>query len=97
MAAQSVWASLGVESHASLAATSATRTAELLHAMDVLVATELVVTVRALQSADREPAGAGVRSLFDAAAEVLPAGAEDRAFGLDVEAARGLLASWSAR
>jgi histidine ammonia-lyase len=97
MAGQSVWASLGVESHASLAATAATRTAELLHAMDVLVATELVVTVRALGSAAREPAGAGVRALFDAAAEVLPPGAEDRPFGLDVEAARGLLASRSAR
>jgi len=93
MAAQSVWASLGVESHASLAATSATRTAELLHAMDVLVATELVVTVRALRGADREPVGAGVRTLFEAAAEVLPAGSEDRRFGLDVEAARELLAS----
>ena len=97
MASQSVWASLGVESHASLAATAARRTAELLHAMEVLVATELVVTVRALRGADREPAGAGVRALFDAAAEVLPAGSEDRAFGLDVEAARGLLTSRSAR
>ncbi|HUA07278.1 MAG TPA: aromatic amino acid ammonia-lyase [Solirubrobacteraceae bacterium] len=93
MASQSVWASLGVESHASLAATGATRTAELLHAMDVLVATELVVTVRALQAGARAPAGAGVRALFDAAAQALPAGPEDRRFGLDVEAARELLAS----
>jgi histidine ammonia-lyase len=97
MAAQSVWASLGVESHASLAATAATRTAELLHAMHVLVATELVVTVRALRGAGREPAGAGVGALFDAAAEVLPAGLEDRRFGLDIEAARELLASRGAR
>ena len=50
MAAQSVWASLGVESHASLAATAAVRTDELLQAMTVLVATELVVTVRALRA-----------------------------------------------
>ena len=91
MAVQSVWASLGVESHASLAATSAARTAEMLHAMSVLVATELVVAVRALRAGGRAPAGAGVRALFDAAAEVLPAGAEDRAFGQDVEAARGVL------
>ena len=87
MAAQSVWASLGVESHASLAATAAARTAELLHAMSVLVATELVVAVRALRFAGREPAGAGVRALFDAAARALPADLEDRAFGHDVEAA----------
>ena len=91
MAVQSVWASLGVESHASLAATSAARTAETLHAMGVLVATELVVAVRALRAGGRAPAGAGVRALFAAAADVLPAGAEDRPFGRDVEAALNLL------
>jgi histidine ammonia-lyase len=97
MAAQSVWASLGVESHASLAATAATRTAEMLHAMTVLVATELVVAVRALRLAGRTPAGAGVQALFEAAARVLPAGTEDRAFGQDVLAARELLAPRAAR
>lgn len=91
MAVQSVWASLGVESHASLAATSAARTAEMLHAMSVLVATELVVSVRALRAGLRTPSGAGVRALFEAVAEMLPAGAEDRAFGRDVEAAQDLL------
>ncbi len=91
MAAQSVWASLGVESHASLAATAAARTAELIHAMGVLVATEMVVAVRALRFAGREPAGMGVRALFDAAAQALPADLEDRAFGHDVEAALKVL------
>jgi histidine ammonia-lyase len=91
MAVQSVWASLGVESHASLAATAARRTAEMLEAMEVLVATELVVALRALQMAGRVPAGAGVRALFEAAVEVIPVGLEDRAFGRDVEAARQLL------
>ena len=60
-------------------------------AMDVLVATELVVAVRALNLAGRTPAGAGLQPLFAAATDTLPAGAEDRAFGQDVEAARGLL------
>ena len=91
MAVQSVWASLGVESHASLAATAAARTAELIHAMGVLVATEMVVAVRALRFAGREPAGMGVRALFDAAAQALPADLEDRAFGHDVEAALKVL------
>jgi histidine ammonia-lyase len=91
MAAQSVWASLGVESHASLAATAAARTGELLEAMRVLVATELVVAVRGLRVGGRVPAGAGVRALFEAAAQALPAGLEDRAFGRDVEAALDLL------
>jgi histidine ammonia-lyase len=86
-----VWASLGVESHASLAATAATRTAEMLRAMEILVATELVVTVRALRIAGRAPAGAGVQGLFEAAAMALPAGTGDRAFGRDVEAARELI------
>jgi histidine ammonia-lyase len=91
MAVQSVWASLGVESHASLAATSAVRTDELLRAMEVLVATELVVALRALTFAGREPSGAGVQELFGAAVQALPAGTEDRVFGWDVEAARRLL------
>ena len=91
MAVQSVWASLGVESHASLAATAATRTDEMLRAMSVLVATELVVAVRALRLVGRTPAGVGVRSLFDAAACALPAGTEDRRFGQDIETARALL------
>jgi hypothetical protein len=56
-----------------------------------------VVTVRALREGGRKSAGAGVRALFDAAAGVLPAGSEDRRFGLDVEAVRELLASRSAR
>jgi histidine ammonia-lyase len=91
MAVQSVWASLGVESHASLAATAARRTGELLEAMQVLVATELVVAVRALKLAGRTPAGAGARPLFNAAVDTLQAGLQDRAFGQDVEAARRLL------
>jgi histidine ammonia-lyase len=97
MAVQSVWASLGVESHASLAATAATRTAEMLRAMHVLVATELVVAVRALRMAGRRPSGTGVLPLFEAATRELPAGTEDRAFGNDVEAARDVLAARSAR
>jgi len=91
MAAQSVWASLGVESHASLAATAAVRTDQLLRAMRVLVAAEMVVAVRALRVGGRVPTGGGVRPLFDAAARALPAGLEDRAFGRDVEAALNLL------
>ncbi len=97
MGVQSVWASLGLESHASLAATAAARTAQMLDAMRVLVATELVVALRALSFAGRTPTGAGVRDLFDQAARTLPAGHEDRAFGRDLEAARDLLASRSAR
>jgi histidine ammonia-lyase len=91
MAVQSVWASLGVESHASLAATAATRTAEMLEAMEVLVATELVVAARALRMAGRVPAGQGVQRLYAAAEHALPAGLEDRRFGQDVEAARALV------
>jgi histidine ammonia-lyase len=86
MAVQSVWASLGVESHASLAATAAIRTAEVLRAMEVLVATELVVAARALRMAGRAPAAAGVQRLFAAADRALPGGLEDRRFGQDVDA-----------
>jgi len=91
MAVQSVWASLGVESHASLAATAAVRTGEMLRALRVLVATELVVTLRALRFAGREPSGAGVQALFAQAAQALDPATEDRAFGRDVEVAMRLL------
>jgi histidine ammonia-lyase len=91
MSVQSVWASLGVESHASLAATAAARTAEMLSAMEVLIATELVVTLRALRFAGREPSGAGVRDLFEAAVRALDPAKEDRAFGQDVDTAMRLL------
>ena len=79
------------------AATGATRTAQMLEAMSVLVATELVVAMRALRMSGRTPAGAGVQELYEAAARALPAGLEDRAFGRDVEAARELLTPGAAR
>lgn len=91
MAVQSVWASLGVESHASLAATAVRRTGEMLEAMEVLIATELVVAMRAVRMSGRTPRGAGAKPLFDAAARRLRDGTDDRAFGEDVESARGLL------
>lgn len=87
MSTQSVWASLGVESHASLAATAARRTAEALSMMRILIATELVVVLRALVLSGQEPVGAGTRLLFERAREALPGGLEDRVFGLDVDAA----------
>jgi histidine ammonia-lyase len=96
MAAQAVSASLGVESHCSLAATAARRTAAVIGAMRVLVATELVVAVRALQLAGRSPAGAMTRELFEAAKLALPSGLEDRAFGRDLEAAALVLDRWTA-
>jgi hypothetical protein len=61
----------------------------------LLVATELVVTVRTLMMADREPHGAGARSLFDAARAALPDDLADRRFGDDVEVAAGVLDDWT--
>jgi histidine ammonia-lyase len=95
MAVQTVWASLGVETHASLAATAARATERLLDALRVLVATELVVAVRALRLAGRGPDGAGGQALFAAATRVLPDGLEDRRFGEDVNLAAGVLADWT--
>jgi histidine ammonia-lyase len=95
MAGQTVWASLGVESHASLAPIAARHTERVLEAVRVLIATELAVTMRALTLAEREPAGAGTRSLFALARDVLPVGLEDRRFGEDVRLAAGVLADWT--
>jgi histidine ammonia-lyase len=94
MGTQTVWASLGVESHASLAATSARHTDAALSALRVIVATELVVAMRALAISEMTPTGAGTRPLFDAASAALPAAVEDRQFGRDVEVAQALLADW---
>jgi histidine ammonia-lyase len=93
---QTTWASLGVESHASLSAIAVRRTADALEALRVLVATELVVALRAIRHAGRTPAGAGTQRLFELATEVLPAGLEDRAFGREVEAAIAVLRNWPA-
>jgi histidine ammonia-lyase len=95
MAGQTVTASLGVESHATLATTGARHAERALDAIRTLVATELVVAVRALALAGREPAGSGTRALFGAATRVLPTGLEDRPFGVDVELAAGVLEQWS--
>jgi len=95
MAAQSVSASLGVESHASLAATAARHTDRVIEAIRVLVATELVVAVRALTMAGREPAGAGTSALFETMRDGLGSEVEDRRFGVDVEFATLLLSGWS--
>ncbi|HEY6398331.1 MAG TPA: aromatic amino acid lyase, partial [Solirubrobacteraceae bacterium] len=95
MATQTVWASLGVESHASLAATAARRTGELLEAMETLVATELVVGVRALRLAGRRPVGDETSALFEATAQAITPVMVDRAFGWDIERARGALEEWS--
>jgi hypothetical protein len=46
--------------------------------------------------AGRTPAGAGVRTLFDATL-VLSAGTEDRAFGRDVEAVRTVVRNFRRR
>ncbi len=97
MATQNVWASLGVESHASLAATAARHAEGLLEAMETLVATELVVAVRALRVAGRTPEGEETRALFEAAARAITPEMADRAFGRDIERARGALAQLSRR
>jgi histidine ammonia-lyase len=95
MATQSPWASLGVESHASLAATAARRTAEAIEALRLLIATELVVAVRALRITGRRPAGVGSRTMFVTASRALPEGLEDRPFGRDVDAACGVVRGWA--
>ena len=94
VAAQTVSVSRGVESHSSLAPTAARRADEALEALRVLVATELVVAVRALRLAGHKPIGAGTGALYAAAAARLDADLSDRPLHPDVEAARGLIAAW---
>ncbi len=94
VAAQTVSVSRGVESHASLAPIAARRAAETLYALRVLIATELVVAIRALRLADHVPVGAGTRPLFQTAAARLNPDLSDRPLHPDVEAARLLIEDW---
>jgi histidine ammonia-lyase len=94
VAAQTVSVSRGVESHSSLAPIAARRAHETLEALRVLVATELVVAVRALRLAGQTPAGTGTRRLYAAAAERLDPDMRDRPLHPDVEIARQLIAGW---
>jgi histidine ammonia-lyase len=81
----------GIESHASFAGHSARRTSDALARMSVAVSAELVLSVRALRLRGREPAGAGVRRLYEAAAARLDSEMADRPLSSDLEAARQFL------
>jgi histidine ammonia-lyase len=95
VAAQTVSVSRGVESHSSLAPIAARRAHETLGPLQVLIATELVVAVRALDLAGAQPVAAGTRPLFEAAGAVLGHDLADRALHPDVEAARVLVGQWA--
>ena len=94
VAAQTVSVSRGVESHSSLAPISARRAHETLQALRVLIATELVVAVRALRLAGDHPGGVGTSMLFEAAAARLDPDLDDRPLHPDIEAARELVDGW---
>jgi histidine ammonia-lyase len=94
VAAQSVSVSRGVESHSSLAPIAARRAHETIAALRVVVATELVVAVRALRLAGQKPVGAGAQALWTAACERLSDELTDRPLHPDVEAARALIERW---
>jgi histidine ammonia-lyase len=94
VAAQTVSVSRGVESHSSLAPIAVRRAHETLRALRVVVATELVVAVRALRLAGQEPVGAGTRALWQMAAPRLDDDLGDRPLHPDVEAARELIEAW---
>jgi histidine ammonia-lyase len=94
VAAQTVSVSRGVESHSSLAPIAARRAHETLQALQVLIASELVVAVRALRLADHKPTGAGTAPLFEAAAAQLDPDLTDRPLHPDIEAARLIVERW---
>ena len=94
VAAQTVSVSRGVESHSSLAPIAARRAHEALRAVRVVVATELVVAVRALRLAGSVPVGRGSRRLFELAGPQLNEDARDRPLHPDIEVARRLIEDW---
>jgi len=90
-ASQTTTVQSGIESHANFAGHSARRTSDALARMSVAVSAELVLSVRALRLRGREPAGPGVRRLYEAAAARLDAEMADRPLSSDLEAARQFL------
>jgi histidine ammonia-lyase len=94
VAAQTVAVSRGVESHSSLAPIAARRAQETLNALRVVVATELVVAVRALRLAQQAPVGGGTRELWALAEAHLDPDLSDRPLHPDVEVARVLIEGW---
>lgn len=90
VAAQTTTVGGGVESHASFAPFAARGAQRALESAAVAVATELVVSVRALRMRGLEGEG-GTRDLLALAAERLGADMSDRSLSDDVEAARALL------
>ena len=96
VAAQTVSVSRGVESHSSLAPIAARRAHETLSALRVVVATELVVAVRALSLAGHEPS-APAPGRVAAASQRLDPDLRDRPLHPDVEAARQLIEALGGR
>jgi histidine ammonia-lyase len=86
--------SRGVESHSSLAPIAARRARETLNALRVVVATELVVAVRALRLAAQTPVAAGTRAIWDKAAPRLNPDMRDRPLSPDIQAAREVIEAW---
>jgi histidine ammonia-lyase len=95
VAAQTVSVSRGVESHSSLAPIAARRAHETLQALQVLIATELVVAVRALRLAGHEPTGSGTRRLYTVAAAQLDPNLDDRPLHPDIETARVIVGDFA--
>jgi len=95
VAAQTVSVARGVESHSSLAPIAARRAQQAIDALRIVVATELVVAVRALRLAGQVPLGIGNQSLWNAAAQLLSGELADRPLSPDVELARGLIEGWT--
>lgn len=89
--AGSVTLSRGVEDGASFSPEAARRTSELVLAYRVVVASELVVAVRALRQRGVAPRGDRLRAAYDAAAAVLDPDMADRDLAADLAAAQDLL------
>ena len=83
--------SRGVEEHAGFATQSARATTDVVAAYRIVLACELVASVRALRLRGVTPAGPELAQALDRAASTLPAGTADRALDADLQHAQDLL------
>jgi len=83
--------SRGVEEHAGFSTQSARATTEVVDAYRIVLACELVASVRALRLRGMTPGRPTLAAAFDLAAGALPPGTADRALDTDLTAALALL------
>jgi len=83
--------SRGAEEHAAFSPQAASAAAAMVPRLRTVLACELVAAIRALRQRGVQPAGTGLRAVYDRGLDRLPADDEDRPLDTDIAAAEQLI------